>query len=172
MMQVRLCISCFLAHMRLYTSLKDLQLPKINQDDIPGKKLQQRFNKIVRRFSDRIELNFPVVLANSKNIEELHQMRKDCKKLRYLLELLPDLNREIQRTITYLEEIQDMLGSIHDDDITIAYLRGIRNPKAVNHILDNQIAERNHKYEEFIQFCKGNLSNPKENLFKQIWSLA
>jgi CHAD domain-containing protein len=153
-------------------SLKDLQLPKINEDDIPTKKVQQRFNKIVARFSDTIELNFPIVLTNSKKIGELHEMRKNCKKLRYLLELLPDQDKEIQKTITELEDIQDMLGSIHDDDITIAYLKSIRNPKAAHHILDDEIAERNHKYEEFIQFCKANLSNPKENFFNQIWSLA
>lgn len=153
-------------------SLKDLQLPRINEDDIPTKKLQQRFNKIVGRFSDRIELNFPIVLTNSKKIGELHEMRKNCKKLRYLLELLPEQDKEIQKTITELEDIQDMLGSIHDDDITIAYLKSIRNPKTVHYILDNEIAERSHKYEEFIQFCKANLSNPKENFFNQIWSLA
>jgi CHAD domain-containing protein len=153
-------------------SLKDLQLPQFNEDDIPTKKLQQRFNKIVGRFSDRIELNFPIVLTNSKKIEELHEMRKNCKKLRYLLELLPEQDKEIQKTITELEDIQDMLGSIHDDDITIAYLKNIRNPKTVHYILDNEIAERSHKYEEFIQFCKANLSNPKENFFNQIWSLA
>lgn len=153
-------------------SLKDLHLPKINEDDIPTKKVQQRFNKIVARFSDTIELNFPIVLTNSKKIGELHEMRKNCKKLRYLLELLPDQDKEIQKTITELEDIQDILGSIHDDDITIAYLKSIRNPKAAHHILDDEIAERNHKYEEFIQFCKANLSNPKENFFNQIWSLA
>ena len=152
-------------------SLKD-KSPKIDEEDIPGKKLQQRFNNIVGRFSDRIELNFPIVLTNSKKVGELHEMRKDCKKLRYLLELLPDQNKEIQRMITELEEIQDMLGSIHDEDITIAYLKRIRNPRAVRYILDDEIEERNHKYEEFIQFCKGNLSNPKENFLNQIWSLA
>jgi CHAD domain-containing protein len=153
-------------------SLTDLQLPQVSEDDIPTKKLQQRFNKTVTRFSDRIELNFPIVLTNSKKIAELHEMRKDCKKLRYLLELLPDENKEMQKTITELEDIQDMLGSIHDDDITIAYLKSTRNRKAVRNILDNEVAQRNHKYEEFIQFCKANLSNPKESFFNQIWSLA
>jgi CHAD domain-containing protein len=153
-------------------SLTDLQLPQVSEDDIPTKKLQQRFNKTVTRFSDRIELNFPIVLTNSKKIAELHEMRKDCKKLRYLLELLPDENKEMQKTITELEDIQDMLGSIHDDDITIAYLKSTRNPKAVRNILDNEVVQRNHKYEEFIQFCKANLSNPKESFFNQIWSLA
>jgi len=111
------------------------------------------------------------VLANADKIKDLHEMRKDCKRLRYLLEILPDQNKEISKTITELEEMQDMLGSIHDDDIVIAYLRRVKRPKAIHHILDEEIAERNKKYEEFVQFCKRNLSNSQENFFNKIWSL-
>jgi len=153
-------------------SLRKLPLPKVDEDDIPNKKLQQRFNKVVSRFSDRIELNFPIVITNVNKTQQLHEMRKDCKKLRYLLEILPNQNNEIAKTITELEEIQDMLGSIHDDDIMIAYLRRGKLPKKVHHILDEEIAERNKKYEEFVQFYKGSLSNSKENFFNQIWSLT
>jgi CHAD domain-containing protein len=153
-------------------SLRKLPLPKIDEDDIPDKNLQRRFNKVVSKYSDRIELNFPVVLTNASKIGQLHQMRKDCKKLRYLLELLTDQNKETGRMISELEEVQDMLGAIHDDDIMTAYLKRARRPKAVHHILDDEMAERNKKYEEFVQFCKRNLSNSKENFFKQIWSLT
>jgi CHAD domain-containing protein len=153
-------------------SLRKLTVPKINEDDIPDKKLQQRFNKVVSRFSDRIEMNFPIVLTNADKIKDLHEMRKDCKKLRYLLEILPDQNKEVAKTITELEEMQDMLGSIHDDDIMVNYIRRVKRPKAIHHILDDAIAERNKKYEEFVQFCKMNLSKPKESFFNQIWSLT
>jgi len=151
-------------------SLRKLPLPKIDEDDIPDKNLQRRFNKVVSKYSDRIELNFPVVLTNASKIGQLHQMRKDCKKLRYLLELLTDQNKETGRMISELEEVQDMLGAIHDDDIMTAYLKRARRPKAVHHILDDEMAERTKKYEEFVQFCKRNLSNSKENFFNQIWS--
>lgn len=153
-------------------SLRKLPLPKIDEDDIPDKNLQRRFNKVVSKYSDRIELNFPVVLTNASKIGQLHQMRKDCKKLRYLLELLTDQNKETGRMISELEEVQDMLGAIHDDDIMTAYIKRARRPKAVHHILDDEMVERNKKYEEFVQFCKRNLSNSKENFFKQIWSLT
>jgi CHAD domain-containing protein len=153
-------------------SLRKLPLPKIYEDEIPDKNLQRRFNKVVSKYSDRIELNFPVVLTNASKIGQLHQMRKDCKKLRYLLELLTDQNKETGRMISELEEVQDMLGAIHDDDIMTAYLKRARRPKAVHHILDDEMAERTKKYEEFVQFCKRNLSNSKENFFNQIWSLT
>jgi CHAD domain-containing protein len=153
-------------------SLRKLPLPKIDEDDISDKNLQRRFNKVVSKFRDRIELNFPIVLTNASKAGQLHEMRKDCKKLRYLLALLTDQNKETGRTIGELEEVQDMLGAIHDDDIMIAYLKRVRRPKAVHHILDDEIAERNKKYEEFVQFCKRNLSNSKENFFNQIRSLT
>ena len=151
--------------------LRKLPSPKINEDDISNKKLQKRFTKVISKFSDRIELNFPVVLTNADKIRELHEMRKDCKKLRYLLEILPNQDNEIAKTITELEEAQDMLGVIHDDDITISYLRRLRQPKQVHHILEGVISERNKKYEEFVDFSKRNLSNSKENFLYQISSL-
>ncbi|HZE77511.1 MAG TPA: CHAD domain-containing protein [Nitrososphaeraceae archaeon] len=153
-------------------SLRKLKLPNIVEKDLPKKKLNRRFNKIISRFSDKIELNFPVVLTNVNRTRQLHAMRKDCKKLRYLLELLSYHNKEVNRTITELEKIQDMLGLIHDDDITIAYLKGIRYSKEVRHILDSVIAERAHKYDEFIGFCRSNLFNSNESFFNQIRGLT
>jgi CHAD domain-containing protein len=151
--------------------LRKLPSPKINEDDISNKKLQKRFTKVISKFSDRIELNFPVVLTNADKIRELHEMRKDCKKLRYMLEILPNQDNEIAKTITGLEEAQDMLGVIHDDDITISYLRRLRQPEKVHHILEGVISERNQKYEEFVEFSKRNLSKSKENFLYQISSL-
>src|SRR5919109_1991581 len=151
--------------------LRKLPSPKINEDDISNKKLQKRFTKVISKFSDKIELNFPVVLTNADKRRELHEMRKDCKKLRYMLEILPNQDNEIAKTITELEEAQDMLGVIHDDDITISYLRRLRQPEKVHHILEGVISERNQKYEEFVEFSKRNLSNSKENFLYQISSL-
>ena len=157
---------------KIAISLRKLSSPKIDEDDISNKKLQKRFTKVISKFSDRIELNLPIVLANANKIRQLHEMRKDCKKLRYLLEILPNQDNEIAKTITELEEVQDILGAIHDDDITVSYLRRLRQPKKVHHILEGVISERNKKYEEFVEFSKRNLSNSKENFFNQIWSLS
>ena len=154
-------------------SLRKIKSPKIDDKDISKGKLDRRFNKIISRFSDKIELNFPVVLTNADRTRQLHEMRKDCKKLRYLLELLSyQNNKEAERTITELEKIQEMLGSIHDDDIMITYLRRSSHSKEIRHILEDVIAERARRYDEFIEFCKGNLSNSKENFFSQIWALT
>jgi CHAD domain-containing protein len=39
-----------------------------------------------------MEKLFPVVVVNSKKEKQLHELRKDSKKLRYLLEILPSKN--------------------------------------------------------------------------------
>jgi CHAD domain-containing protein len=183
---------------KIATSLRLLPVPYLTEADIVEKKLQRRYNKVVRRLSERIELNFPVVLTNMNKIVELHEMRKDCKKLRYMLELMPSHNnkethkmitelediqdmlgsihiqndKETHKMITELEDIQDMLGSIHDNDTMIAYLKRVKHFKEITQILDNEITERNTKYEEFVQFCERRLSSSRENLFNQICLLA
>jgi CHAD domain-containing protein len=183
---------------RIATSLRQLPVPYLTLDDIVEKKLQRRYNKVVRRLSERIELNLPVVLANKNKIVELHEVRKDCKKLRYLLELMPDQNnkethkvntelediqdilgyihnqnnKETHKMITELEDIQDILGSIHDSDIMIAYLKRVRHSTDITNILDNEITERNTRYEEFVQFCRRNLSASRNNFFNQICLLS
>jgi len=121
------------------------------------------------------------VLTSPDKIKELHELRKDCKKLRYLLELIPHQDssnsndkgvnsKDIHVMITTLEDIQDILGSIHDNDTTISFLKQVsrRNKKDVSHILNNEISERATKYENLIQFCKRNLSDNTHNFLKQI----
>jgi CHAD domain-containing protein len=159
---------------KIALSLRDLPLPQISENDIQSKKLEMGFNKVVCRLRERIELDLPGVLTDANKIKELHEMRKDCKKLRYLLELVPPQNnnsidnKEIHKMITELEDIQDMLGCIHDSDITIAYLKRVRHPNEIRHILHDEISERTKKYEDFIQFCKRSLSDSRHNFLNQI----
>jgi CHAD domain-containing protein len=62
------------------------------------KELQKRYNKILLRLISRMESAFPTVLTNCSAIEELHNLRIACKKLRYMLELLPDENKSALQT--------------------------------------------------------------------------
>ena len=73
---------------KIALSLRDLPVSRVSENEIPAKQLEVRFNKVVLGLRQRIELDLPIVLANVNKIEELHELRKTCKKLRYLLELL------------------------------------------------------------------------------------
>jgi CHAD domain-containing protein len=153
---------------KIALSLRDLAIPSVKENVISPKKLEMRYNKVIVRLRERIELHLPVVLTNADKLKELHEMRKDSKKLRYLLELSSHQNKEIDAMIAELEDIQDTLGTIHDCDTMIAYLKRIRHGNNIKHILDDEVSERNKKYNDFIQFCKKSLSDARLNFLKQI----
>ena len=157
---------------KIALSLRDLPMPCVKENAVPAEKLEMRINKLVFRLRETIELDLPIVLTNASKIEELHELRKTCKKRRYLLELASHQNstnnKEIHAVIAELEDVQDILGSIHDSDTTIAYLKSVRQPNKVAHILHDEISERNKKYEDFIQFSKRSLSDTRHNFLNQI----
>ncbi len=59
--------------------------------------------------------------------EHIHQLRKTCKKLRYLLEFFRDFHPPdaINRPIKQLKKLQDYLGEFQDVHTRIAMLQGI-----------------------------------------------
>ena len=160
--------------------LRDIDIPNIdkykNQYDpfLLQKKLTKKYTKVVTKFAYKIKENIPIIISSSEKIEELHQVRKDTKKLRYLLELILNnrhkidgnigKNNEIDKNnygndqniwnqIEKLKKIQDMLGNIHDYDITIAYLK--QHDKQKNFVTVMNIdMQRKNKYEQFIRYYK------------------
>jgi len=166
--------------------LKKLNVLNLNNEDNNHydhnkiqKKLVTRYNRIVVNFANNIEMNLPIIVNNSEKIEELHEVRKDSKKLRYLLELgldnkdkkneneNIDKNKEIKENnhinshngsgiIETLEKIQDMLGNIRDYDITIAYLK--QNNKHMDTVAEKNITMiRENRYKQVVQYCKSDL---------------
>ena len=165
--------------------MRKLAVPKLcpNKINKSEKRLKKRFNNVVGKLANSIEKNYPVVLSSPQRLTELHEMRKDCKKLRYLLELLPvdtngkdDGKDRISQLIEELENVQDMLGTIHDYDTTIAYIRKYpeSHPKdrsSIHNIVNYLIEDRQKKFGEFTDFCKADLSNSKNNLFLNIMNI-
>lgn len=130
----------------------------IDKIDVTEKDLQKRFDKILARLISNIESTFPVVLNDSLKIEELHDLRISCKKLRYLLELLPDENQSALKTRKTLQKLQDTLGTIHDYDFTTDYLNSLGQPsKEIQDIINSENEERRLKFDEFLKYCKRRL---------------
>ncbi len=159
--------------------LKDINIPKIkdkdNDQDLEDK-IIKRLNKTIRKFSKRMIKNIPIVIAYIEKAEELHELRKDSKKMRYLLELLIEKDKKksdkdtddnngisnindqkILQTIEILEQIQSMLGDIHDYDITLHYIKEQKEVPIDRLVLENVIAIRKKKYEEFVDYFKTDL---------------
>ena len=126
----------------------------LDQIKVTQKELEKRYNMIVANLISKIEAYFPIVITDSSRVEELHDLRKACKKLRYMLELLPIENKTALEMRKTLQKIQDILGTIHDYDFTINYLKTAENSSnEIREIINNEMQERKLNYERFIRFC-------------------
>nr|WP_294805553.1 CHAD domain-containing protein [uncultured Nitrososphaera sp.] len=127
--------------------------------NIDGDELAARMDKVAGRLTLSIKERLPVVAGDGSKKEELHELRKDMKKLRYVLEILPAGRRKkhgrqvaqavggnSKSAVARLKELQAMLGQIHDCDITIEYLQGVKGAEAM---LQKEKSERDALYEKF-----------------------
>ena len=83
--------------------LRKAPVPNVDKGSISTGKLIKRYNKLISNFGGRIQLNLPLVMTDADKVNELHEMRKDCKKLRYLLELVPH-DKSSDKNMSKLEE--------------------------------------------------------------------
>jgi len=143
----------------------------LDQIKVTQKELEKRYNKISANLISKIETNFPTVITDSTRIEELHELRKACKKLRYMLELLPVENKTALEMRKTLQKIQDILGTIHDYDFTINYLESKEQPpNEIRAIINNEMQERRLNYEGFIKFCTRRLRMSPDSFLIRIRS--
>ena len=126
----------------------------------PSDKIESRIDKKTDRFSIRIKEVLPAILLDGTKKDEIHMLRKDCKKLRYIFEAVPDndakkYRKKIEGAILGkdLEEIQGKLGAIHDSDITIEYLQK-KKSKFAKKLVVKESGVRDHLYQEFIKYMK------------------
>lgn len=159
--------------------LRKLRVPNLTRKiKISNRRSKKRFNKVISKFVTRIEHNLPIVVNNNQKVTELHELRKDCKKLRYLVELLPDnsgkdqkseMDDNLPKLIEMLEKVQDILGIIHDYDTIIVYLNRRKRTKGrvtlIHSLLSNINQERQNKYKEFVRFVNGYLPAANANFF-------
>jgi CHAD domain-containing protein len=115
----------------------------------------RRVAKVVRRLAERIGKMMPVVLSDSSKIEELHRLRKDFRKLRYVLEVVRAGDRKwyLEKAVggdVELRELQALLGLIHDSDITIEYLKS----RGSRQLLSKETSIRMQLDKKFVRYMK------------------
>jgi CHAD domain-containing protein len=78
--------------------------------EVAGARIAKAFRRVVKRGSS---------LGEEPTAGQLHRVRIDAKKLRYLLEFFADLypKREISRLVKQLKELQDTLGGCNDMEV-------------------------------------------------------
>jgi CHAD domain-containing protein len=85
----------------------------------PEGPLRDNVRKIIDVRSSELRSFSPAVL-DPLNVEALHDMRIAAKRLRYVLELhAPVFGAPAERAAKRAKKLQDLLGEIHDCDVTI-----------------------------------------------------
>ncbi len=141
--------------------IKNMRLMRVY--DVQPRKLDARIDKITDRLSARITQTLPAVLSDSGKVDELHNLRKDCKKLRYVIEALPaGVAKKYEKKASdaigmrgssvSLEKLQDMLGEIRDSDITLQYLK-MSNSKIAGELASKEVFVRQQLYDEFVKYA-------------------
>ena len=146
--------------------LRKLSEPIVDKGSISAGKLTKRYNKLISNFGSRIQLNLPLVIADADKVNELHEMRKDCKKLRYLLELVPhskSSDKNMPKLEEELQNMQDLLGAIHDCDVAVDHLKRQTKRQRRNDIIEHIVQERKRRYEDLLLHCKSDITNNQYN---------
>jgi CHAD domain-containing protein len=128
--------------------------PRVKPRDISDPTLQRRYNKVVRKLGSKITSELPLVREDPSKVEELHVVRRDCKQLRYVLEM-SEFSRP-PKPLVALRSWQALLGTIRDHDVMIEYLRGLRKSAEVQVALNTEVENRNKSYRKFVEVSREN----------------
>ena len=137
---------------RLALSIRNSPTPKIRGRDLSNQGLEKRFKKIKEKLLARIDDRLPIVLENPAEKNELHLLREDSRRLRYVLELAK--SRKVTKPVTVLRSWQDTLGAIHDNDVFIQHFEDQKKSPAISSLVREEEVERRRTYENFRSMAK------------------
>jgi CHAD domain-containing protein len=127
---------------------------RIKPRDISDSVLEKRYNKVVRKLSSKITSELPLVREDQSKVEELHVVRRDCKQLRYVLEM-GEFSKP-PKPLVALRSWQDLLGTIRDHDVMLAYLRELTKSSEIQMALNTETESRNNNYRKFVEASRDN----------------
>ena len=99
---------------------------------LSGKRLSRRLRKRVRKHSKAAASLLNAVLDDESKVEELHSLRKEVKKMRYLIELAD----KAPARLSSLAKWQESLGAVRDLDVAITHLEGAHGDSGQGSILE------------------------------------
>ncbi|MBC2604561.1 CHAD domain-containing protein [Pelagicoccus albus] len=154
-----------------YTKSIESQLNWLSQEELPQGPASE--TPIKPFASHIIAIHYKRVRKMGKKLddttpdEEVHELRIECKKLRYLLELFSSLypTKDIKRIIKQLKGLQTVLGNFNDYTVQqqslLQYLSETESVDRaaaasvgglITHLHRSQLEARSHVSEKFLQF--------------------
>jgi CHAD domain-containing protein len=138
--------------------LTEVPAPDLDTSLVRGKKLSRRLRKQVRK-SKKVTTGLMTDVMNAESkVNELHALRKEIKKMRYLLELGDGSPSEVAS----LTKWQESLGAIHDLDVAASYLEGSHMESKRKVILDLMRTRHAHYLTLVREYRKDLIKAPRE----------
>jgi CHAD domain-containing protein len=137
--------------MKAAWKLFETKPPKLDSRMILG--LDAHARKVIADLDDKLAKDLTKVLASESRVGELHSLRKRCKRLRYMIELLPPTPGREQRA-KLLRSWQDSLGAIRDSDVLIARLGRKDSSPVARQMIQEERLKRHARYLTFVRNCR------------------
>ena len=144
--------SCLNKALRFAESINDKTSLPIETHKLSKPIIQKRFKKTAKALTETLKEHLHVVVKEPRNIDELHKLREDSRKLRFTLEI--DDTPETAKLLPVLETWQDVLGKIRDSDVFISHFEDERPPAKIEKILEQEKSDRKENYEKFLEIFK------------------
>ena len=127
---------------------------RVKSRDLSNSSLQKRYDKVVRKIAAKISNELPLVREDASKIRELHVVRRDCKQLRYILEMSEFTSPP--KPLVALRSWQDLLGTIRDYDVMIEYLTRLRESPEIRLALRSEVEDRKRDFLKFVEVSRDN----------------
>jgi len=129
-----------------------LKSPSVDAGDLSPSMVSDRVLNVQARLSKKVDKEFEEFLE-TQEVEVMHSLRKDSKRLRHLIELTRDGGSPA--LLERLRSIQDNLGAIRDHDLVIDYLRSRIKLTSSPSLVREEIARRHARLEDFVSKNRG-----------------
>lgn len=127
---------------------------RLRSRELSSSSLQKRYDKVVRRVAAKISNELPLVREDGSKIKELHAVRRDCKQLRYILEMSEFATPP--KPLVALRSWQDLLGTIRDQDVMIDYLTRLKESPEIRLARNLEAEDRKRSYLKFVEASRDN----------------
>ena len=137
-------------------TLSKIKIPKVKKNQIGDVQLRKRERKLSLDLQSKITELLPTILRDFRKIDELHELRKYCKNLRYLLDSVPT---EAEQDLPHLmENWQKLLGNVHDLYMTEHFVEENKLEKDLEELVISMNAKRERILESFIRSAKDHVN--------------
>jgi CHAD domain-containing protein len=132
--------------------LRKTKSPLLDLGDADDDDHGKRMARVEKRLARKVDGEFEEFMS-TQEVEVMHALRKDSKRLRHLLELTE--RGEAPPLLARLRSIQDDLGAIRDHDLVIDYLRSRVRLTSTRSLVREEIAKRHARLEDFVTKNRG-----------------